>query len=149
MSKGIESEKKYYQQAALAYFIYGLIYFAGALYLSRQGLSDRGSMENSGWAWFVAGAVFLVGFPLIIRKGIKWFSLLVATFMMFRVYALVKIAMEDQQVLIPLPWGGEVSRSDGALIFALVAALAMGMLLRAGLLSGSGKIVKQKKSKTH
>ncbi len=130
-------KQKYYKQAALAYFMYGLIYFAGALYLSQLGLSSRGSMENNGWAWFLAGAVFVAGFPLIIWRGVRWFTLLVATFMMFRVYALVKIALEGQQELIALPWGGYITRSGGALIFAIVAVLAMGMLLRAGLNSGN------------
>ena len=137
---------RYYQQAALAYFIYGLIYFAGALHLSQQGLSGRGSMENSGWVWFAAGAVFVVGFPLIIMRGVRWFTLAVATFMMFRVYALLKIAINGQQALIPLPWGGEITRSGGALVFAAVALVAMGMLLRAGLFSEAGGIFKQKNS---
>lgn len=127
-------KNNYYRQAAVAYLIYGIIYLAGAIYLSTLGLSDRGSMENMGWIWYAVGALMVIGIPYLIWREIRWFTLLIAVFMMYRVYELIRIAMQGQQDLIPMPWGGEMARSTGALIFATVAVLTMGMLLRAGLL---------------
>ena len=123
----------YYKQAAIAYLIYGVIYLVGAIYLSQAGLSDRGDMGNGGWIWYVVGGLFVVVFPLLIWKEIRWFTLLIAFFMLYRVYELTRIAMDAQPDLIPMPWGGDMTRSTGAIIFAVVAVLTMGMLLRAGL----------------
>ena len=131
----MQPANKYYKEAAIAYLIYGIIYLAGAIYLSQIGLSDRGAMDNGGWIWYAVGALMVVGFPLIIWRGVRWFTLLIASFMLYRVYELTRIAFDAQQDFLPMPWGGDMTRSTGAIIFAVIAVLTMGMLLRAGLQS--------------
>ena len=122
-----------YKQAALAYLVYGIIYLCGAIYLANLGLSERGSMEGGAWVWYVVGGLFVCVFPYVIWREVRWFTLVLATFMLFRVYELIRMGLNDQQSVVPMPWGGEMTRSTGAFVFALVAVLAMCMLLRAAL----------------
>lgn len=121
-----------YQQAALAYLVYGLIYWTGGLYLVAQGVAER-----SGVAWFVIGALFVLTFPPLIWsgarwKGLQWFTRLLAVLVLIRVFGLARVIIGDAGQIVPTPWGGEVPLVYGAAVFLLIAAATCLMLARAG-----------------
>ena len=128
----IAQDPKKYRQAAVTYLIYGLIYWGGGLYLIEMDIS-----EQSGTAWFIIGALFILIFPPLIWNGarskiLKWFVRLLAVFLVVRLIGLLRIIITDDGSAAPLPWGGEVPLVYGAIAFLLVAAVACGMLARAG-----------------
>ena len=118
-----------YRQAAVAYLVYGVVYLAGAVYLAEAGFATRGS--GSGWIWFVVGLAFLVVIPAVIWRGVQWFTLLIAALMAIRVAGLVRIMWVDWRVPAPLPGGGQIPLGVGALVFAMITLVAMGLLIRA------------------
>ena len=115
-----------YQQAAIGYLVYGVIYLAGAIYLGRIG---RGP-DASAW-WYLVGAAMAIGFPYLIWKRFKWATRILAVLIVVRVVGLARIARTGTES-VPLPWGGEIAMSHGAIVFMFIA-LATGVLLaRAG-----------------
>lgn len=128
----IAQDPKKYHQAAITYLIYGLIYWGGGLYLIETGLS-----QQSGTAWFIIGALFILLFPPLIWNGarsniLKWFTRLLAVFLVVRLAGLVRVILNDAGAPAPLPWGGEIPLVYGTVVFLLVAAVACWMLARAG-----------------
>ena len=125
-------DPKKYRQAAVTYLIYGLIYWGGGLYLIETGISAQ-----SGTAWFIIGALFILAFPPLIWNGarskiLKWFTRLLAVFLVVRIIGLIRVILNDQGTMVPMPWGGEAMIIYGALAFILVAAVTCFMLTRAG-----------------
>ena len=125
-------DPKKYRQAAVTYLIYGLIYWGGGLYLIEMGIS-----QQSGTAWFIIGALFILIFPPLIWNGarskiLKWFTRLLAVFLVVRLIGLLRVIFNDEGAMAPLPLGGEVPLVYGAVAFMLVAAVACWMLARAG-----------------
>src|SRR5262245_59806540 len=62
-----------FRQAAWTYVAYGVVYWLGGLALAQSGLGPRG-MERGGTAWFVIGALFVVGFPWLLVRDRPWFD---------------------------------------------------------------------------
>jgi hypothetical protein len=120
-------QERKYSQAAVGYLVYGLIYLAGAIYLGRIGKGPDASV----W-WYVAGAAIAFGLPYLIWKRFKWMTRVLAVLVFVRVVGLVRIAARAEPDPVPLPWGGEIATSHGALVFMLIAALACILLARAG-----------------
>ena len=116
-----------YNHAAIGYLVYGVIYLAGAIYLGRIG---RGP-EATVW-WYVIGAALAFGFPFLIWKQFKWVTRILAVLLVVRVIGLIRIAVRTGEESVPLPWGGEIAMSYGAIVFMLVAATASLLLARAG-----------------
>lgn len=116
-----------YQQAAIGYLVYGLIYLAGAVYLGRIGMGPGGTV----W-WYVLGALMAVGFPYLIWKRLKWVTRVLAVLVFVRVIGLARIAVRPDPEPVPLPWGGAVATSHGAIVFALLALATCFLLARAG-----------------
>ena len=88
-------------------------------------------------AWFIIGALFILIFPPLIWFGskskiLKWFTRLLAIFLVVRLIGLLNIIIKDEGMMVPLPWGGEIALVYGAAAFMLVAAVACWMLARAG-----------------
>ena len=116
-----------YNQAAIGYLVYGLIYLAGAIYLGRIGKGPSGTV----W-WYVIGAAMAFGFPYLIWKRFKWVTRILAVLVLVRVIGLVRIAARTGTEPVPLPWGGEIATSQGAFIFGLIAITTCILLARAG-----------------
>jgi hypothetical protein len=122
-----ECQARKYNQAAIGYFVYGLIYLAGAIYLGRIGRGPGGTA----W-WYLIGAAMAFGFPYFIWKRFKWVTRVLAVLLLGRVIGLVRIAARSESDPVPLPWGGEIATSHGALVFMLIAVLTCLLLARAG-----------------
>jgi hypothetical protein len=116
-----------YDHAAIGYLVYGLIYLAGAIYLGQVG---KGPDANA--LWYVIGAVMAFGFPYLIWKRFKWMTRVLAVLVLVRVIGLVRIAARAESDPVPLPWGGEIATSHGAIVFTLVAVVTCILLARAG-----------------
>jgi hypothetical protein len=123
----MDFQARKYNQAAIVYLVYGLIYLAGAVYLGRIGKGPGGTV----W-WYFIGAAMAVGFPYLIWKRFKWVTRILAVLVLVRVIGLLRIAMRGGTEPIPLPWGGEIATSHGAIVFMLIAVLTCILLARAG-----------------
>jgi hypothetical protein len=116
-----------YNQAAAGYFVYGFVYLAGAIHLGQVGKGP----DASAW-WYVIGAAMVIGFPYLIWKRFKWMTRVLAVLVLVRVVGLVRIAAQAESDPVPLPWGGEIATSHGAIVFMLIAAVTCILLARAG-----------------
>src|SRR5262245_29588846 len=116
-----------YNQAAVGYLVYGAIYLTGAIYLGRIGKGPDATV----W-WYVIGAALAFGFPYVICKQFQWVTRILAVLVLVRVVGLVRIAVRPGREAVPLPWGGEIDMSHGAIVFMLIAATACILLARAG-----------------
>ena len=116
-----------YNQAAIGYLIYGVIYLTGAIYLGRIGKGPGGTV----W-WYVIGAAMALGFPCLIWKRFKWVTRILAVLVLVRVIGLVRIAVRADTEPVPLPWRGEIATSHGAIVFMLIAVTTCMLLARAG-----------------
>jgi hypothetical protein len=115
-----------YHQAAIGYLVYGVIYLAGAIYLGRIG---RGPGATA-W-WYLIGAAMAFGFPYLIWKRFTWVTRILAALVLVRVIGLVRIALRGDTEPVPLPWGGEIATSHGAIVFMVVAVVTCILLARA------------------
>lgn len=135
------SRQAKFRQAALTYLGYGLVYLAGAVYLTASGVGARGATRPStGWLLvftFTLGALFVGLFPWLIARGPRgwgylWFTRLLAAFVLVRVIGVVRVALDPVVPLVALPGLGGVSMALGASVFAAVALVTAYMLARAG-----------------
>ena len=116
-----------YTQAAIAYLVYGVIYLAGAIYLGRIGRGPDATV----W-WYVIGAAIALGFPYLIWKRFTWMTRILAVLVLVRVIGLIRVAVRAGTAPVPLPWGGEIATSHGAIVFMLIAVTTGILLARAG-----------------
>jgi hypothetical protein len=123
----MDLQARKYNQAAVGYLVYGLIYLAGAIYLGRIGRGPDGSA-----LWYLVGATIAFGFPYLIWKRFKWMTRVLAVLVLVRVIGLARIAVRAESDPVPLPWGSEIATWHGAGIFMVIALLACILLARAG-----------------
>ncbi len=116
-----------YREAAIGYLVYGVIYLAGAIYLGWIGKGPGGTV----W-WYLIGAAMALGFPCLIWKRFKWVTRILAVLVLVRVIGLVRVAARAGAEPVPLPWGGEIAMSNGAIVFMLIAVATFILLARAG-----------------
>jgi hypothetical protein len=127
-------EAQRYQHAAIAYLVYGIIYMAGAGHLGMTGATSRAS-ESGAWVWYMTGTVFVLVFPWLISRGLKWFTRILALLVCVRIYGLVTVAAgptagENLELIGDLT----VTKSLGAITFAAVAVVTVAFLVRASIL---------------
>jgi len=126
-----------FKQAALAYLIYGVVYFVGAIYLARMGVGARGMTgTRAGIVWFLLGALFIVVFPWLISKGAQgrgylWFTRILTLLVAFRAFGVGQVMIAPTVPAVPLPGGGEFPMRVGAAIFFLITLVTGAMLARA------------------
>jgi len=126
-----------FKQAALAYLIYGVVYFVGAIYLARMGVGARGMTgTRAGIVWFLLGALFIVVFPWLISKGAQgrgylWFTRILTLLVAFRAFGVGQVMIAPPIPTVPLPGGGEFPMRVGAAIFFLITLVTGAMLARA------------------
>ena len=123
----MDLQARKYGQAAIGYLVYGVIYLAGAVYLGRIGKGPEGTV-----LWYLIGAAMAFGFPYLIWKRFKWMTRVLAVLVLVRVIGLIRIAARAESDPVPLPWGGEIATSHGAMVFILIAVLTSMLLARAG-----------------
>lgn len=116
-----------YRQASIGYLVYGVIYLSGAIHLGRMGRGPGGTV----W-WYLIGAAMTVGVPWLIWKQFRWVTRILALLVFVRAIGLARIAVRSNTELVPLPWGGEIATSHGAVAFMLVAVATCVLLARAG-----------------
>jgi hypothetical protein len=90
--------------------------------------------------WYLIGAAMAFGFPVLIWKRFKWVTRILAVLVLVRVFALIRIAVRADAEPVPLPWGGEIAMSHGALLFMLVAVTTCVLLVRAGWPRNAGAV---------
>ena len=117
-----------YQQAAVVYLVYGLVYLGGATYLASIGRATRGSPA----LWLAMGSVFVLIFPVLIWRGFKWVTRLLSILLGIRVLGLAKVLVASPMVWVPLPGGLQLPQRAGAFVFLLVALAACVATARAG-----------------
>lgn len=120
-----------FRAAAWTYFIYGVLYWLGALYLTTRGLGIGG-----GVVWFVLGALFVIVFPWLIARGARgggylWFTRILTLLVAFRAFGVGRVVLAPTLPSVPLPGGGAIPMRLGAGIFFLVTLATMAMLARA------------------
>jgi hypothetical protein len=123
----MDVQARKYNQAAIGYLVYGLIYLVGALYLGRIGQGPDGTV-----LWYLTGAGMALGFPYLIWKRFKWMTRVLALLVLVRVIGLLRIAVRAESDPVPLPWGSEIATWHGAIVFMLIAVLTCILLARAG-----------------
>ena len=126
------TQEQKYHQAAITYLIYGIIYLSGAIYLAKVGVAERTMSPGGGIWWFIFGAILILIFPPLIWKGFKWFTRILAVLVVIRIIGIVRVIINDAGMMVPTPWGSELSMLYGAVAFLIIAAVACFMLARAG-----------------
>ena len=127
--------------AALAYLLYGIVYWIGGVYLALHGIGVRGSMGRAGIWWIVIGTVLVVGIPYLLYRPREWFerwvlsrrdfARIVAVFMAIRAYKVGEVALRAETAAVPLPWSGMITFRVGAAVFFVVTVIALGFVARA------------------
>jgi hypothetical protein len=134
-----------YRIAARGYFVYGLVYYVGGLYLLSQGVGVMGAMDGRRTStlvfWALAGFVPLLGVPYLLSARRAWFerwifsrrdfARVVAFFLTFRAWKVAQVALQHQGGSAPAPWGGTVSFQVGAAVFLIVTVAALAAVTRA------------------
>ena len=121
-----------YRQAAWTYAAYGVVYWLGGLALAAAGRGPRG-MDRGRWAWFVAGALFVLVFPWLLARAWRWrraFAAVLALLVAYRALEVARIAARSGGETVSVA-GLVVSVSTGAWAFCLLALVTALMLARA------------------
>jgi hypothetical protein len=131
-----------FRDAARAYFVYGVVYWIGGVYLAFHGIGVRGEMAAPGITWIVIGLVFVFAVPYLLRHPRAWFdrwalsrrdfARVVALFMALRAWLVLRVAVRPQTATVAAPWGGEISFRTGAAVFFVVTVVALVFVARAG-----------------
>jgi hypothetical protein len=133
-----------YRAAARAYFLYGLGYLVGGLYLISQGVgvmggSTGGETTRMMLRWGFIGLIPLVVIPWLFSRPWSWlgglvsrrtFAWIVALLLAVRAYKVGEVARRGG-ASVAAPWGGEISFQAGAVVFLAVTLIALGFVLRA------------------
>jgi hypothetical protein len=135
-----------FRAAARAYFVYGLVYAIGGLWLVAQGVGVPGSVgggRRAGYIafWAAASVAILILIPFLLRRRRaafeRWilsrrdFARILSLFMAYRAYEVLKRAVRPDGASAPAPWGGEVSFQIGAIVFFVVTVAALVFVARA------------------
>jgi hypothetical protein len=130
-----------FRTAARAYFIYGVVYWVGGLYLALHGVGVRGSGARAGLGWIVLGLVLVFLVPFLLRRPRAWFeqwvlsrrdfARIIALFMAVRAFEVLRVAVRPVTATVPAPWGGEVTFGAGAAVFFVVTVTALVFVARA------------------
>ncbi len=130
-----------FKTAARAYFVYGLVYLVGGLYLVSQGVGARGSRLTAGGEWAAIGLVLLFGIPYLLRRRRSWFerwvlsrrdfARVLALLMAVRAWAVWRVALRPETAMVAAPWGGDLTFRVGAAVFFVITVAALVFVARA------------------
>ena len=130
-----------YRAAARAYFVYGIFYLVGGVYLVAHGVGVTGSRAGAALQWTLVGVVIWIGIPYLLRRPRprfeRWvlsrpdFARIVAVLMAVRAYHVARVVAQPVTASVPAPWGGEISFRVGAAVFLVVTLAALALVARA------------------
>lgn len=135
-----------FRLAARVYLAYGIVYYAGGLYLLNQGVGVMGSTGTRGGSslafWALAGLVPMLGVPYLLHARRRWFerwvfsrrdfARVVAVLLALRAYKVGQVVASDHAASVAAPWSGTVSFRVGAAVFLVVTLAALAAVVRAG-----------------
>ena len=123
-----------FRDAARAYFVYGVIYWIGGVWLAFQGVGVRGELAGRGISWIALGLVLVVGIPYLLRRPRAWFerwilgrrdfARILTLFMVLRAWAVLRVVLRPETATVAAPWGGEITFRTGAAVFFIVTIVA-------------------------
>jgi len=124
-----------FRDASRAYFVYGVVYWIGGVYLALHGIGARGSMATAGVTWIVLGLVFVLAIPYLLRRPRPWFerwvlsrrdfARILTVLMAVRAWYVLRVALRPETASVAAPWGGEITFRMGAAGFFLVTVVAL------------------------
>ncbi|HSF05383.1 MAG TPA: hypothetical protein VLG10_06280 [Methylomirabilota bacterium] len=130
-----------FNTAARAYFLYGVVYLIGGLYLVSHGIGARGSRVTASVEWAAIGLVLLFGIPYLLARRRMWFerwvlsrrdfARLLALLMAVRAWAVFRVMLRPETATVAAPWGGELSFRVGATVFFVITVAALILVARA------------------
>ena len=135
-----------FRTAAQAYFVYGLVYAVGGIWLVLNGVGVPGYVTGGRRAvyvgfWVVTSVVILLLVPFLLRRRRAWFerwilsrrdfARVLTLFMTVRAWEVLKVARRPEAPSVPAPWGGDVSFQAGAIVFFVVTVAALAFVARA------------------
>lgn len=132
-----------FRTAARAYFVYGVVYWIGGVWLALNGVGVRagGSVAWRGVAWIVIGLLFVLLIPFLLRRRRpafeRWvlsrrdFARILSVLMGIRAIEVARVALRPETPSVPAPWGGTVSFQAGAVVFFVVTVVALVVVARA------------------
>lgn len=120
-----------FRQAALAYLVYGVVYWLGGFYLFTRGVAVGG-----GVVWLLLGALLVVVVPWLVSRGARgrgylWFVRILTLLVAYRSFRVARVALAPTLPSIPVPGGGESPMALWAWAFFLVTLVTAAMLARA------------------
>lgn len=134
-------DRDLFRDAARAYFVYGVVYWIGGVYLAWHGVGVRGARAGAGIAWIVLGLLLVVGIPYLLRRRRAWFerwvlsrrdfARIVVLLMAVRAIEVLRVALRPVTATVPAPWGGDLTFRAGAIVFFGVTVLALAVVARA------------------
>ena len=131
-------DRDLFRDAARAYFVYGVVYWIGGVYLAWHGVGVRGTRAGAGIAWIVLGLLLVVGIPYLLRRRRAWFerwvlsrrdfARIVVLLMAVRAIEVLRVALRPVTATVPAPWGGDLTFRAGAIVFFGVTVLALAVV---------------------
>jgi hypothetical protein len=127
-----------FRQAAWTYFIYGVVYWFGGLYLQMRGLGPGRYVAF----WFTAGAALVVLVPYLLNREVAWFdrwvlsrrdfARIMTVLVFFRAFEVGRIALRGSvTTVMPSVGGGIFPTRVGAWAFFSITFVTGVMLARA------------------
>src|SRR5256885_1802163 len=108
-----------FRDASRAYFVYGVVYWIGGVYLALHGIGVRGSMATAGVTWIVLGLVFVLTIPYLLHRPRPWvgrwvlsrpdFARLLTALLAVRAWYRLRVAPRPQTGSVGAPRGGEIT----------------------------------------
>lgn len=131
-----------FRAAAVAYLVYGIVYWVGGVWLALQGVGVRGGrMVQAGIVWIVLGLVLVIVVPYLLRRRRAWFerwvlarrdfARILSLLMLVRAWEVLRVALRPETAAVAAPWGGEVTFRTGAAVFFVVTVAALALVARA------------------
>jgi len=127
-----------FKQAAWTYFVYGVIYWFGGLYLQLQGLGPGRRVLF----WFIAGGALVLLVPYLLMRERAWFdrwvlsrrdfARILTVLVAFRAFEVGRIALRGTAFsTMPVIGGGVIPIRAGSWAFFAITMVTAAMLARA------------------
>lgn len=135
-----------FRPAAVAYLVYGVVYWVGGVYLLAHGVGVEGGATGARSLvyqlfWALLGLALVVLIPYLLRHPRAWFerwilsrrdfARVLALLLAFRAYKVGEVAARPESGSVPAPWGGVITFQAGALVFLVVTLAALALVARA------------------
>lgn len=127
-----------FREAAWTYFVYGVLYWFGGLYLQLQGLGPGRRV----FFWFIVGGALVLLVPYLLMRERAWFNRwvlsrrdfarILTVLVLFRAFEVGRIALRGAAFSqMPVVGGGVFPTRAGAWLFFAITTLTAAMLARA------------------